>query len=136
MARPSLDPRCGTNLLAAVSIFLTLQKALEYLPALAGMVEITAGLVTLFVWRPVGTFLQERFTTKPASDKEIASGIAAGRALLEKYVNHAPVRPSLPRRIWCSGMIQVMLGSLPLWGIVWVCSNMDYIWHYMSHLHF
>jgi hypothetical protein len=72
-----------------------------------------AAAATLFVWRPVGTFLQERFTTKPADRREIDSGIAAGNDLLERYLEAAPARPSLPRRIWCSGMLQVMLGSIP-----------------------
>ena len=116
---PRAHPRCGTNLMAAVLVFTTVMGALAYVPALSGMETslIMAAAATLFAWRPVGTFLQERFTTKPADEREIASGIAAGQTLLARYLEEAPVRPSLARRIWCSGMLQVMLGSIPIWAI-------------------
>lgn len=110
---PRVHPRCGTNLMAAVLVFFALRQALGYVPALNGLVEVMAGVVTLFVWRPVGSFLQDRFTTKPAGERELASGIAAGDALLAQYLEAPPARPTLARRIWCSGMIQVTIGSLP-----------------------
>jgi len=116
MPRP--HPRCGTNLMAAVFIFFTMKQALAYVPALNGMVEFMAAAATLVVWRPVGTFLQERFTTKPADRREIDSGIAAGNDLLARYLEAAPARPSLARRIWCSGMLQVMVGSIPCLALI------------------
>jgi hypothetical protein len=129
---PRVHPRCGTNLLAAVSIFFMLQQALGYIPALNGMVEIVAAVVTLFVWRPVGSFLQERFTTKPADDRELASGIAAGEALLAQFLEQKPVHPTLARRIWCSGMIQVLIGSLPFMALPYC---FDSVWHFLTHFH-
>jgi hypothetical protein len=112
---PRAHPRCGTNLMAAVLVFMSVRQALGYLPSLSGLVEVMAAVATLFAWRPVGTLLQERFTTKPAGERELESGIAAGNDLLARYLEEAPARPSLMRRIWCSGMVQVMLGSLPCW---------------------
>ena len=128
---PRAHPRCGTNLLAAALIFWNVKQALDYVPPLNGMVEIVAGLAALFVWRPVGTFLQERYTTKPADDREIASGIAAGDALLSRYLAEAPVRPSLSRRIWCSGMLQILCGSVPSAMLITVI-----IWNLASLQHF
>jgi len=126
---PRAHPRCGTNLMAAVLVFNSIRQALTYFPALGGQdaVMIMAGVATLFVWRPVGTFLQERFTTKPADSRELASGIAAGQALLARYLEEAPVRPSLLRRIWCSGMLQVMLGSLPILAVLGLLQNAETI---------
>ena len=115
---PRAHPRCGTNLMAALIVFWYVRQALEYVPLFAGMVEFMAAAAALFVWRPFGTFLQERFTTRPANPRELASGIAAGNQLMARYLESAPVRPSLGRRIWCSGMLQVMLGSAPLWAII------------------
>lgn len=124
---PRAHPRCGTNLMAAVLVFINVRQMLGYVPSLNGMVEIMAAAATLFVWRPVGTFLQERFTTRPADDREIASGIAAGNALLARYLEAPPVRPSLVRRIWCSGMLQIMLGSLPVWAVIGLMPYIDTI---------
>ncbi len=116
---PRAHPRCGTNLMAAVLVFMTVRQVLVYVPWLSGLPDIMAAATTLFVWRPVGTFLQERFTTKPADEREIQSGIRAGQGLLDRYRNSAPVRPSLSRRIWCSGMLQIMLGAAPCWLLIY-----------------
>jgi hypothetical protein len=119
---PRAHPRCGTNLLAAGLVFMTVRQALRYVPALTGPLgaEFMAAIATLFTWRPVGTFLQERFTTRPADAREIASGIAAGNALLARFVESAPVRPSLIRRIWCAGMAQIMLGFAAASGVAYL----------------
>lgn len=124
---PRAHPRCGTNLMAAVFVFFTVKQALIYVPALGGMdvPMIVAAVATLFVWRPIGTFLQERFTTKPADERELASGIKAGKALLERYLESPPSRPSLARRVWCSGMIQVMLGASPVWVVPFLLPYAD-----------
>lgn len=111
---PRAHPRCGTNLMAAVVSFMSLREAMRYVPMLGGGVEIIAAVATLFIWRPFGVFLQERFTTKPANEREITSGIAAGTSLLARFVETAPSRPSVLRRVWCSGMLQVLIGSIPL----------------------
>lgn len=121
MPRP--HPRCGTNFVAAVMVFSTLSQAFGYIPALdGGIAQIVAVLATLFTWRSVGTFLQERFTTRPASDRELASGIAAGNELLHRYLNSPPTRPGFFKRIWFSGMVQVMTGmglTYAVYYLVW-----------------
>ncbi len=119
MPRP--HPRCGTNLVAAVMVFSTLSQAFGYIPALdGGIAQMVAVVATLFTWRSVGTFLQERFTTRPASDRELASGIAAGNELLLRYLNSPPTRPGLFKRIWFSGMVQVMTGMILTYAVYYV----------------
>ena len=119
---PRAHPRCGTNLIAGMLVFFTMRQILTNLPLGTGGVEafgdLIAGMTTLFTWRRVGTFLQERFTTKPASLREIESGVAAGAELLEKYRSQPPERLTFFRRIWCMGMLQMMIGSLPVYAIV------------------
>ncbi len=109
---PRAHPRCGTNLVAAGALLFGIWQAVSYVPYLDALAPIFAAITTLFTWRTVGTFLQERFTTKPADSREIASGIAAGKDLLEKYLRTAPSRPRVLRRLWCMGMLQVLSGSL------------------------
>lgn len=111
MPRP--HPRCGTNLVAAVMVFSTLSQAFGYIPIFdASLAQLVAVVATVFTWRSVGTFLQERFTTRPASDQELASGIAAGEELLARYLNSPPTRPGLFKRLWFSGMFQIASGML------------------------
>ena len=121
---PRSHPRCGTNLVAAVMVFSTLSQAFTYVPAFdGGIAQIVAVVATLFTWRSVGTFLQERFTTRPASDRELASGIAAGNELLARYLNSPPTRPGVLKRIWFSGMVQVMSGmglTYSVYYMVWL----------------
>ena len=111
MPRP--HPRCGTNLMAAGMVFFLLSSGLRYVPIL-GLEDATvlAALVTMFVWRPVGTFLQEKFTTRTARPKELASGIAAGRELIHKYQTLPPTRLKWSRRLWNMGMVQTLIGTL------------------------
>jgi hypothetical protein len=111
---PRAHPRCGTNLMAAGLLFYMFCRAFSYVPWLDPYWTgpLFAALGTVFAWRPVGTFLQERFTTRPANEREIASGIAAANALSEVYLQSPPVRIRLLRRVWCMGLLQVLCGSL------------------------
>ena len=116
MPRP--HPRCGTNIMAIGLVLFSLCPLLVSLLRLdVESALLLSGLVTLFTWRRVGTFLQAVFTTRPASPRQIASGIAAARALLETYYTSAPVRPTLVRRIWCMGILQNMIGMLTVSGV-------------------
>lgn len=109
MPRP--HPRCGTNFVAAVLVFAILSQAFGYIPAFdGGVATLLAIAATLLTWRSVGTFLQARFTTRPATDRELASGIAAGEELLARYQHSPPTRPSVFQRIWFTGMPQVATG--------------------------
>jgi CBS domain-containing protein len=115
---PRAHPRCGTNLMAAVTEFLLLQNLFRLSPDLdTQTATIFAGLITMFTWRSLGTLLQERFTTRSASRRQIQSGIAAGTELMTKYRNSPPSRPRLWRRIWCMGMLQSMAGMAGAVGI-------------------
>ena len=112
MPRP--HPRCGTNFLAAGLIFINISLLLTYIPNFdASSAALLAALTVMFTWRQFGTFLQEKFTTRPASPKQIESGIAAANSLLEQYWNSPPVRTTLARRIWCMGIFQVFIGLAP-----------------------
>src|SRR5262249_35497809 len=62
---PRAHPRCGTNIMAAGLVFFNLAQIIEYLPGLGPLAYVLAAIATFFTWRSVGTFLQERFTTRP-----------------------------------------------------------------------
>jgi CBS domain-containing protein len=118
---PRAHPRCGTNIMAGATLFFTLLQVALCLPYGDTLAPLVALFGTVFYWRKVGAFLQERFTTRTASEKELMSGIRAGEELLHKYLQSTPSRPRLWRRIWCMGMVQNLVGvSLALWLGQWL----------------
>jgi hypothetical protein len=110
MPRP--HPRCGTNLMAAGILFSMFLQIFTYVPILSDSPYLVAALGAAFLWRPFGTFLQDWFTTRPASERELASGIAAGADLMTQYLTRPPSRPRLLRRIWSMGLLQTLVGML------------------------
>ncbi len=104
MPRP--HPRCGTNLVVAL---LMLYISLGHLPRLFAVVGV---LLTILNWRTIGGWIQQHFTTKPASDKQLRSGIRAGEELLRKYREHPQWRSSFTQRVMNMGLPQVLAGAL------------------------
>lgn len=106
---PRVHPRCGTNLAVGATIFLTL-FLWEWTPDVE-LRTLVAGMATLFLWRPLGSLVQQFVTTKPPSDAQVASGIRAAEELLNKY-QYSRRNTSHPlERILRSGMLHVILGS-------------------------
>lgn len=107
---PRVHPRCGTNLAVGISLFLGLAgwKWIEE----EQIRLLVAAVVTMFVWRPFGSLIQQYVTTRPPNDRQLMSGIRAGKELVEKFRTRPPTQMSLFRRILSSGMLHVMGGSL------------------------
>ncbi|CAN5377302.1 hypothetical protein BH11ARM2_BH11ARM2_02910 [soil metagenome] len=122
---PRVHPRCGTNLGAGASLFMGI-----FFSSWIGSDELrflAAVLVTLIFWRPLGSFLQQFFTTRPPTDRQLASGIRAGEDLLEAHARSARAKGSVAVRIWNSGMLQVMAGSFATYGVVWAVTTLLHI---------
>jgi CBS domain-containing protein len=115
--KPRVHPRCGTNLVAAATILGLFWDNSAYLGSL-GMI---AGVVVTFaLWRRVGGWLQQHVTTRPASPKQIESGIKAGQELMARYQgHHAPPRGMLTR-VWNMGLLQVLGGWILGLGVLWL----------------
>ncbi len=102
---PRVHPRCGTNLAAAASIFIVMVTAYP------GPLAVFAGImVVLLGWRSIGAWLQQHVTTKPASRKQIESGIEAGKELLARYREEVLGAREPGRRIWNLGFAQIGAG--------------------------
>ncbi|MBC7805357.1 MAG: DUF1385 domain-containing protein [Akkermansiaceae bacterium] len=115
---PRVHPRCSTNLVAGLLLFYIIGTA--FAGSLGAELSYLVGAFAAFLWwRPVGSFLQQHATTRPASDKEIESGIRAARDLfdaLDSPVSSAVSKPVSPlqakvRRIWQAGFVQIFMGS-------------------------
>ena len=106
---PRAHPRCGTNLMALVGL---VTIWLQHLPSFDSGWILFSLVFTFFFWRNFGTALQEYLTTRPASPKQLASGIKAGRELMEKYQAGQRATPPLILRLLNSGMLLAFAGML------------------------
>lgn len=107
---PRVHPRCGTNLAVGAGVFLGLFHA-GFIPD-EQLRLLVAGLATVMLWRPLGGAMQFFVTTKPPTDRQIRSAIAAGKELLERYQTVSVTSPSFPLRLWRSGLFHVMGGAV------------------------
>ncbi|HUV03729.1 MAG TPA: DUF1385 domain-containing protein [Armatimonadota bacterium] len=112
-AMPRVHPRCGTNIFAGVLLFMIIRQILSEAIAIVATV-----LVLMFGWRVIGGYLQHYVTTKPASAKQLESGIRAGESLLEKYRSNPSYRVTGWQRIWNTGMVQVLIGAAAVAAVI------------------
>ena len=133
-AMPRVHPRCGTNLVAGGLLLTTTASVLQVVFEAAGWAaNETAGygiwaIAAFVAWsyfRVVGGWMQQFITTRPANDKEIASGIRAARTVLARHdARSVYARPAPPyMRLWHMGFLQIFggfsVGFALLWAAGW-----------------
>lgn len=112
MPRP--HPRCGTNLVAIAGL---VRIVFGHLPNHSTFMTLLALIFIFFVWRRFGEALQLYGTTRPASQKQLESGIRAGREVLEKYQAQPHVQLGFGTTLWNSGLLLAAAGMLL---VVWL----------------
>lgn len=113
---PRVHPRCGTNLAVGATMFLSIFFS-EWVSS--GEIRfIVAALVTFLFWRRLGSLVQQFITTKRANQRQIEGGIRAGQELLDRFARSNVSVPSIPLRLWRSGMLHVMAGSFLCLGLL------------------
>lgn len=133
---PRVHPRCGTNLVIGYTLFQTTFLAAWSAGLCAGWASVDSAAlaifcatpVTLLYWRRVGGFVQYWLATRPATDKQIASGIAAAHQVLAKRSEERYLPPSrfrLAQRVWKMGLAQVFAGYAALFGLLMA---LDHVW--------
>ncbi len=124
---PRAHPRCGTNLMALAGLITII---FQHLPSFDPSVILLSLIFVYFSWRSFGEILQNYFTTKPATKKQLESGIRAGREVLEKYQDEPHVLPSFGARLLRSGLAYSALGMVSVmmilfqlmgWLESWIC---------------
>ncbi|MBW3637375.1 MAG: DUF1385 domain-containing protein [Armatimonadetes bacterium] len=114
---PRAHPRCGTNIMALVGL---VTVGLQHLPDYGPNYILLVLAATFFGWRNFGTLLQEWFTTRPASKKQLQSGIKAARELMAKYQAQPVADPAKPIGLLNNGLIFSFLGMiLGMTGFLW-----------------
>jgi CBS domain-containing protein len=110
MPRP--HPRCGTNLVALSGL---IQIVLGHLPDNSPSTMLFALIFIYFFWRRFGEAIQLYGTTRPASRKQLESGIRAGKEIIEKYQNQPHLQINFGARLWNSGLLLAGGGMIFVW---------------------
>lgn len=124
---PRVHPRCGTNLVAGIVLFLGLSKLFTF-----GVPDgdsrdfalLMALLFTLMFWRTFGGFLQWIATTKPPTDRQILNAIRVGEELLRKARPYSGAIPSFGLRLLNSGILQILIGAWGLMAILYLLESL------------
>ncbi len=117
---PRAHPRCGTNLVALLGLILiTFQHLPLADPRFAPDLALLTLIFIFFFWRSFGTAIQILFTTRPATRKQLESGIRAGEALLEKYQQQPHIMGSFSSRLLHSGLAPAAAGMMLTTTVLW-----------------
>ncbi|MCX7599393.1 MAG: DUF1385 domain-containing protein [Armatimonadetes bacterium] len=119
---PRAHHRCGSSLLAGI-----LPAFLIAVPLLSVNRELAA-LIVIAGWvlrDRTGMFLQQVFTTKPPSRKQLMAGIRAGERLLAQINHRHPPSLSPAQRLWRRGVPQMVAGAVAgMWILGRVLDNL------------
>ncbi len=106
---PRAHPRCGTNLMAILGL---ISVGITHLPALSPDSILLLLAFTFFAWRSFGDALQVLFTTRPASKKQLESGIKAANELMRAYQAQPFAVSRSPLKLLNRGMMWSIAGSI------------------------
>lgn len=115
MRMPRVHPRCGTNLLAALSVFLLITS--EFRGEVAALVAM---VVVMLGRRAIGDWMQTVFTTKRPNDRQLANGIAAGDEILRRFHEHPNCQVYGFARVWNMGFLQAAAGMTTVLFVVYL----------------
>ena len=105
---PLVHPRCGTNLMVGLTLFLVVST----LPGIGTETALLIGvLVAVAFAMPLGALAQRFITTKKPSEAQLASAILAGEALLLANATARVAQPTPICKIWSMGILQVVAGA-------------------------
>lgn len=116
---PRVHPRCGTNLLAALSVFMLITSQFG-----GEMAALVAVLVVIVGRKALGDWMQSVFTTKPPSDRQLANGIAAGEEILRRFHEHPNRQVYGFARIWNMGFLQAAAGMSTVLFVVYLIGKL------------
>jgi len=106
---PRVHPRCGTNLAVGALLFTGIIQATWSTFQEAG--ALLALVLTLSVWKPLGSMAQKFVTTKTPRDKDVEGAISAAEELISKYRDGDRRVPTVASRLLSSGLPLILAGS-------------------------
>jgi hypothetical protein len=130
--QPKEHERCGTNIMVLVlGLSIIAMVTMDYLYQFSFSVQLLFvvffTLLLLSNWRKMGMKLQEFFTTRNPSEKQLKSGMKAGVELLNIYNNNTrPLQPTVLLKIWNMGLIQVLISFMTI--SILLQTLLTYLW--------
>lgn len=106
---PRVHPRCGTNLAIGALLFTGIIQLTWSTFQEAG--ALLALVLTLSVWKPLGSLAQKFVTTKTPRDSDVEGAISAAEELIAKYRSGDRRVPSVASRLISSGLPLILVGS-------------------------
>lgn len=116
---PRVHPRCGTNILAALSVFVLITA--QFPGEIAALIAV---VVVILGRRALGDWMQAVFTTKPPTNRQLANGIAAGQQILERFHEHPNRQVYGFARMWNMGFLQAVAGMTTVLVAVYVIGKL------------
>ena len=119
---PRIHPRCGTNIMALLILLVIAQQLMS---SLGSAVDESSRVFALFLvvmivlltWRRLGGGLQRWVTTKRPDDRQLEKAIVVGESLLQQVQASPSAVASFRRRIWHSGLAQVLVGFFAVFAL-------------------
>lgn len=106
---PRVHPRCGTNLAIGALVFSAIVQVTWASFQEAG--ALLALVLTLSVWKPLGSLAQKYVTTREPREKDIRGAISAAEELIHNFQRSDRRVPSMGTRLLASGLPLILLGS-------------------------
>jgi hypothetical protein len=127
---PRAHPRCGTSLLTGIlPIILIAIPLWSFWPY--GMQYLITPLIVFLGWsvrEQTGWFIQQHFTTKPPSPRQLEAGLRAGHRLLAAAERMQGVPTSPGHRLGQRGLPQMFAGVLvAMWLLQRILENL-HVW--------
>lgn len=118
---PRVHPRCGTNLLGALSIFILITSQF------GGEVAVMVAVIVVMLGRKaIGDWMQTVFTTKPPNKRQLENGIAAGDEILRRFHEHPSYQAYGFARIWNMGFLQSAAGMSTVLTLVYIIEKLSH----------
>ncbi len=119
---PRVHPRCGTNLLAAISIFILITA--QFPGETAALLAI---VVVMLGRRTIGDWMQAVFTTKRPNEEQLKNGISAGDEILHLFRERPNYQARGFERIWNMGFLQSAAGMSTVLFVVYLVEKLGHV---------
>ena len=130
---PRAHHRCGTTLLAGILPAILIAVPLLSVSWSLAILIILVGWTTRY---PVGHAIQQVFTTKEPTDKQLRAGLEAGRLVLERWRRDPTQRIPPLQSLWRRGFVQMFSGvATGMYFFGWIYQHLHLVLDWGQYLH-
>jgi len=131
---PRAHRRCGTTLLAGLLPVPLIALPLAGVPEWGPLLAVTVAVLGWAARYPVGYAVQQAFTTKEPTDRQLAVALRAAGLLLERWRRQPDRRLPLLHSLWVRGFPQMVAGVVVCMQLLeWVRERLPF-WLNFDHV--